>query len=135
VRTWLNDGADRSITQRVAGAAFLIRVASAGMIYLSQILLARWMGSHEFGIYVYVWVLVLLIGDLSDFGLSSAAQRFIPEYRRRDAQRSAARLRLAQPLARLRQRHRHRRDRRFDDPAPAGPYPGRYWCCRCRSPA
>jgi O-antigen/teichoic acid export membrane protein len=81
VRTWLNDGADRSIAQRVAGAAFLIRVTSAGLIYLSQILLARWMGSYEFGIYVYVWVMVLMLGDLCDFGLSSAAQRFIPEYR------------------------------------------------------
>jgi O-antigen/teichoic acid export membrane protein len=37
---------------------FLIRVFSAGLIYLSQILLARWMGSFEFGIYVYVWTLV-----------------------------------------------------------------------------
>ena len=51
-----------------------------GLIYLSQILLARWMGSFEFGIYVYVWTWVLLIGDLADLGLASAAQRFIPEY-------------------------------------------------------
>ena len=58
---------------------------SAGLIYLSQILLARWMGSFEFGIYVYVWTLVLLIGDLADLGLATAAQRFIPEYTRRKA--------------------------------------------------
>jgi O-antigen/teichoic acid export membrane protein len=85
VRAWLNDGGHRSIAQRVAGAAFLIRVASAGLIYVSQIVLARWMGSFEFGIYVYVWALVLLLGDLSDFGFSSAAQRFVPEYVRRNA--------------------------------------------------
>jgi O-antigen/teichoic acid export membrane protein len=85
VRAWLTDGGDRSIAQRVAGAAFLIRVASAALIYLSQIVLARWMGSFEFGIYVYVWTLVLLLGDLSDFGFSSAAQRFVPEYARRKA--------------------------------------------------
>jgi O-antigen/teichoic acid export membrane protein len=84
-RAWLKDGGDHSIAQRVAGAAFMIRVASAGIIYLSQILLARWMGTFEFGIYVYVWTLVLLLGDLSDFGLSSAAQRFIPEYNRSGA--------------------------------------------------
>jgi O-antigen/teichoic acid export membrane protein len=80
IRAWLNDSSDRSITQRVAGAAFLIRVFSAALIYGSQILFARWMGSFEFGIYVYVWTWVLLIGDLADLGLASAAQRFIPEY-------------------------------------------------------
>ena len=46
----------------------------------SQVLLARWMGSFQFGIYIYVWTWVLMIGALSDFGLSSAARRFIPEY-------------------------------------------------------
>jgi O-antigen/teichoic acid export membrane protein len=79
---WLKDSADSSMTKRMASAAFVIRVGSAGLIYLSQILLARWMGSHEFGIYVYVWTLVLVVGDLADLGLGTSAQRFIPEYRR-----------------------------------------------------
>jgi O-antigen/teichoic acid export membrane protein len=80
VRTWLSDSGDRSIAQKIAGAAFLIRVFSAGLIYLSQILLARWMGSFEFGIYVYVWTLVSVIGDLSDLGFATSAQRFVPAY-------------------------------------------------------
>ena len=58
---------------------------SAGLIYLSQILLARWMGSFEFGIYVYVWTLVAMIGDLSDLGFATSAQRFVPEYTKRGA--------------------------------------------------
>src|ERR1043165_9331338 len=66
--------------QRPAGNAFLIRVASAVLVYLIQVLLARWMGEFEFGVYVYVWTWVLLVGALVDFGLASAAQRFIPEY-------------------------------------------------------
>ena len=85
VRTWLSDSGDRSIAQRIAGAAFMIRVFSAGLIYLSQILLARWMGSFEFGIYVYVWTLVSVIGDLSDLGFATSAQRFVPEYAKRGA--------------------------------------------------
>ena len=64
----------------MAGAAFLIRVASAVLAYGSQILFARWMGSSEFGIYVYVWTWVLVIGGIVDIGLASSAQRFIPEY-------------------------------------------------------
>ncbi len=69
----------------MAGAAFMIRVFSAGLIYLTQIVLARWMGSHEFGVYVYVWTLVLVVGDLSDLGFATAAQRFVPEYSTRGA--------------------------------------------------
>jgi O-antigen/teichoic acid export membrane protein len=84
-RAWLDDGSHVSIAQRVAGTAFIIRVFSAAVIYLSQILFARWMGSFEFGIYVYVWTWVLLIGDMADLGLASAAQRFIPEYTNRKA--------------------------------------------------
>ena len=85
LRAWLQDSGHRSIAQRIASAAFLIRVFSAGLIYLSQILLARWMGSFEFGIYVYVWTLVLVVGDLADLGFATAAQRFVPEYKKRGA--------------------------------------------------
>ena len=85
VRAWRADDSDTSLAQRTAGTAFLIRVGSAAILYLSQVLLARWMGSFEFGVYVYVWTWVLLIGVISDFGLGTAAQRFIPEYIERKA--------------------------------------------------
>src|ERR1700733_8689177 len=74
------DGSDSSLVRRLAGAAFLIRVVSAAIAFVSQILLARWMGGFEFGIYIYAWTWVLLIGGMVDLGLGSAAQRFIPEY-------------------------------------------------------
>ena len=32
VRNWLSDSGDRSIAQKIAGGAFLIRVFSAGLI-------------------------------------------------------------------------------------------------------
>ena len=83
LRGWRGDGSDRSVAQRIAGAAFLIRVASAGIIYLGQVLLARWMGRFEFGIYVYVWAWVGFLGMLSPIGIAYSAQRFIPEYRMR----------------------------------------------------
>jgi O-antigen/teichoic acid export membrane protein len=75
--------AEHLLVQRLAGAVFLIRVAGALLAYVSQVLLARWMGSFEFGVYVYVWTWVLLYAQLADLGLASAAQRFIPEYRER----------------------------------------------------
>jgi len=83
VRAWFIDSSDTSLARRMAGAAFLIRVASAVLAYGSQVLFARWMGSSEFGVFVYVWTWVLVIGGIVDFGLASAAQRFIPEYTER----------------------------------------------------
>ena len=77
------DGTDSSLVRRLAGAAFLIRVVSAALTFVSQILLARWMGGFEFGIYVYAMTWVLLLGPALDLGLGTAAQRFIPEYRDR----------------------------------------------------
>ncbi|MFL6796041.1 MAG: polysaccharide biosynthesis C-terminal domain-containing protein [Xanthobacteraceae bacterium] len=77
--------AEHLIVQRLAGTVFLIRVISAALAFGSQVLLARWMGTFEFGIYVYVWTWVLLLGQAIDLGLGTAAQRFIPEYRDRGA--------------------------------------------------
>src|ERR1700704_684810 len=75
--------AEHLIVQRLAGTVFLIRVFSAALAFGSQVLFARWMGTFEFGIYVYVWTWVLLLGQAIDLGLGTAAQRFIPEYRDR----------------------------------------------------
>jgi len=80
LRGILTDKSDSRLAQLMAGKVFLVRVANAILMLLSQVLLARWMGTHEFGIFIYVWTWVLMIGALSDMGLSSAAKRFIPEY-------------------------------------------------------
>ena len=71
---------EHSLTQRMAGAAFVIRTASAAIMFFSQILLARWMGGYEFGTYVYVWTWLLLVGDIVHFGVPLTAQRYVPEY-------------------------------------------------------
>ena len=80
IKAILAERSDSRLAQLFAGKVFLVRVASALLALASQVLLARWMGSFEFGIYIYVWTWVLMIGALSDAGLSSAARRFIPEY-------------------------------------------------------
>ena len=77
----LAGSSEASVTKRLAGTIFIIRVVSAALAYLSQILLARWMGGSDYGIYVYVWTWVLLLGSMMDFGISASAQKIIPEYR------------------------------------------------------
>lgn len=81
LRGVIGDSSDTSLTKRLAGTIFIIRVFSAGLAYFSQVLLARWMGSSEYGIYVYAWTWVLLLGSMMDFGIAVTAQKLIPEYR------------------------------------------------------
>src|ERR1700692_4735331 len=81
LRALLGGSNEPSLTRRLAGTIFIIRVVSAAMAYLSQILLARWMGSSDYGVYVYVWTWVLLLGSMMDFGISASAQKIIPESR------------------------------------------------------
>src|SRR5687768_5806996 len=81
LRAMLGDSSDASLTKRLAGTIFIIRVFSAALAYVSQILLARWMGSSEYGIYVYAWTWVVLLGSMMDFGIAVTAQKLIPEYR------------------------------------------------------
>ena len=51
--------------RRFASLTFMIRVANAGLVLVTQILLARWIGGYEFGIYTYVWAWVVLLGALT----------------------------------------------------------------------
>jgi O-antigen/teichoic acid export membrane protein len=81
LRSALGGSGEASVTKRLAGTIFIIRVVSAAMAYLSQILLARWMGGSDYGVYVYCWTWVLLLGSMMDFGISASAQKIIPEYR------------------------------------------------------
>ena len=77
----MGGSSEASLTKRLAGTIFIIRVISAGLAYVAQILLARWMGGSDYGVYVYVWTWVLLLGSMMDFGISASAQKIIPEYR------------------------------------------------------
>ena len=68
-------------TPRLAATAFMVRVVGAALAYFAQVMLARWMGTSEYGVYVYVWTWLILLGSMMDFGISVSAQKFIPEYR------------------------------------------------------
>jgi O-antigen/teichoic acid export membrane protein/CelD/BcsL family acetyltransferase involved in cellulose biosynthesis len=82
---WFREGNDDLLAQRTASATFAIRVASAALAYATQVVLARWLGAFEFGVYVYVWTWTLLIGGFVDAGLAVAAQKFIPAYSQQKA--------------------------------------------------
>ncbi|MDP1532171.1 MAG: hypothetical protein Q8L92_01170, partial [Rubrivivax sp.] len=49
LKSLLGGTSEASVTKRLAGTVFIIRVISAAMAYLAQILLARWMGGSDYG--------------------------------------------------------------------------------------
>lgn len=83
---FLRGSGERDTVQRGAMAVFAVRVASAGLLYLTQVVLARWMGASEFGSYVLAWTWVLVLGGLSHLGLAMATIRLLPEYAVTDRQ-------------------------------------------------
>jgi O-antigen/teichoic acid export membrane protein len=74
---------ERGEASRVSLIAFAIRIVSAAIAFVSQVMMARWMGSFEYGIFVLVWVTMIIVGNLAGFGFHTSVIRFIPEYRER----------------------------------------------------
>jgi len=71
---------EKAVSQRMALIAFTIRIAGAALAFLSQIILARLMGRFEYGVFVFVWVLMILFGNLACLGFPTAIIRFLPQY-------------------------------------------------------
>ena len=71
---------DRSVSQRIALIAFATRVVSAAIAYFSQVVMARWMGDFQYGVFVVVWVGSVIMGGLACLGVQVAVLRFVPEY-------------------------------------------------------
>lgn len=74
---------ERGQASRASLIAFAIRIVSAVIALASQVLMARWMGSFEYGIFVLVWTTIIIVGHLSCFGFNTSIVRYIPEYRER----------------------------------------------------
>jgi O-antigen/teichoic acid export membrane protein len=52
-------------------------VTGAGLAFLTQVLMARWMGAEALGVYVFAFSSCLLLGTLSGLGIPAAAIKFI----------------------------------------------------------
>lgn len=65
---------------RGASTALTIQTVGAGVGYLLQVLLARWMGVSAYGTYDYVMTISMVLAFLSGLGLSGAVLRFVPTY-------------------------------------------------------
>jgi O-antigen/teichoic acid export membrane protein len=79
LQAYLSGQESRHIAGRNAVYTFTIRVMSAAIAYLSQIVLARLMGQYDYGLYVFIWVFVIITGTFAPLGLSTGVMRLIPE--------------------------------------------------------
>lgn len=78
----LRELAKHNIVSLIGGSAFLVslRISGVATTYLTQVLLARWMGAAELGHYVFALAGCVMLFQFSTLGLPAAALRFIPQY-------------------------------------------------------
>ena len=58
----------------------LVRGFGVVAAYVAQVLLARWLGSTEYGVYSFAWSLAFLVAVLVRFGQGTVILRFLPIY-------------------------------------------------------
>lgn len=71
---------DRARTRQVAVRTFMIRLVGAVLAYGSQVVLARWLGQFDYGIFAVVWTWMLILAAVTALGFQTSVLRFIPEY-------------------------------------------------------
>ena len=72
-----------------AAFAFAVRVASAGLMFVLQVFLARFMSMDDYGGYVTAWTWLAMLGTFMTMGFAESAVRFVPRYRARGRHGSA----------------------------------------------
>ena len=80
LRTLLGEEGDFATVLRGAGLVVIIRVLASAVGYASMILLARWMGSSEYGLYSFAIAWMILLAYPATLGLPGAAVRFVAQY-------------------------------------------------------
>lgn len=60
--------------------ALIVQISGIAVTYTMEVLLARWMGAVEYGIYEYVISIATFTGFIAALGLPNSLLRFIPEY-------------------------------------------------------
>ena len=74
-------GGALSDARRAALVVLAIRIAGAGLAYLTQVLMARLVGASEYGIFATMWVIVAMVGHGVLAGTGQTVCRFIPSHR------------------------------------------------------
>jgi O-antigen/teichoic acid export membrane protein len=71
------------VARRAAATALAIRLSSAGLAYVAQVILARLMGQHEYGVFAYTWIWLLVFSAFATVGFGDSPVRYIAQLRER----------------------------------------------------
>jgi O-antigen/teichoic acid export membrane protein len=82
-RAFLSGTDTAAVAQRSAAIALAIRLSSAALAYVAQVVLARLMGQHEYGVFAYTWVWFLVFGSIATLGFGDSPVRYIAQLRAR----------------------------------------------------
>jgi O-antigen/teichoic acid export membrane protein len=80
LRTLLREESDFGAVLRGTGLAVIIRAIASAVGFASVILLARWMGSSEYGLYSFGIAWMTLLAYAATLGLPGAAVRLVAQY-------------------------------------------------------
>ena len=80
LRTILGEKDDLKTVLLGAGLALIIRILSSAIGYASIILLARWMGPADYGVYCFAIAWMTVLAYPATLGLPGAAVRFVGQY-------------------------------------------------------
>jgi len=72
-----------AVARRSGAIALVIRVGSAGLAYLAQVVFARLMGQYEYGVFAYTWVWFLVFSAIATLGFGDSPVRYIAQLRER----------------------------------------------------
>lgn len=70
-----------AVLMRGVSGSFLVKVAGAGLGFASQVVLARILGSEQYGRYTYVWTSVLMLALVCTLGFRNVLTRFVASLR------------------------------------------------------
>ncbi len=76
----LTGSSDMAAVLRAASVVFSIRVAATVLNYTLIIVLARWMGASEFGVYAFAMSWAVLLAVPASLGIQTMAVRFVASY-------------------------------------------------------
>lgn len=66
---------------RGSGIVFISQGIGAGLGFVLQVCLARWMGASEYGLYTYIMAWAMLGAMAASLGFGPGVLRFVPEYK------------------------------------------------------
>ncbi len=68
-----------------SGIALFLRIAAVAISYLNIVLLARWLGTKQFGAFSFALAWLTVLSTATGFGFGAAALRYVPQYRAAEA--------------------------------------------------